>query len=120
MSAVGSAVDTLNATIDELEDVLKLLIEDKSSLHQLLEEMSDIDRAKLLSTLGYSITSLSWASLRTAGSNVATHPIKKEIERVRSYMARVQKTEESLKTPQEQDDSVHNSVQPGKKRPIMD
>ena len=59
-------------------------------------DLVDADRAKLLSTLAYTLASLSWVSLRASGSNVSAHPVKQEIERVKAYMSRVGKLSDSL------------------------
>jgi hypothetical protein len=45
--------------------------------------------ADLLAAIAYTLTSLSWSSLRLAGANVNEHPVKREIERVKLYMQKI-------------------------------
>ena len=96
---------SLSQALADLEQVLAGLQADCASFDDLGKNLESADRAKLLTTLAYTLTSLSWSklllsdiylsvSMRVSGSNISSHPIKQEIERVKAYMARVAKLSE--------------------------
>ena len=72
----ASDFSELDASLDELDAILSLPLADQKD-------------GALLAALAYSLTSLSWSSLKLGGVDVNAHPIKREIERVRMYMQKV-------------------------------
>ncbi|KAF1995799.1 hypothetical protein P154DRAFT_526065 [Amniculicola lignicola CBS 123094] len=89
-------IEDLEANIDELEDALQPLLEQR--LPELTSTLPLLDKAKLQVLTAYSINSLIYASLLTAGVNPKTQPVFAEIARLRSYFAKI-KDAESGSTP---------------------
>ena len=92
----SASVDALLKSLENLEDVVKSIIDGPQTFSSRLEALPDQERAQLLSSLAYSLVSLSWVSLRSSGASLAEHPIKKEIDRVRAYMTKTAKLSDPI------------------------
>lgn len=78
-----SSVAKLQTRIDSVKDTL-----DKCFDKDLYTNASASDRVKYDLFLAYATTSLFWAYLRTVGVDPREHPIKREVERIKNYMAK--------------------------------
>ncbi|KAI8487664.1 DNA-binding protein c1d [Branchiostoma belcheri] len=78
--------DSLKAVDDVFKPFLQMALED-------LEKLEALDQAKLHLTAVYAINSLFWIYLTTQGIDPKDHPIKSELDRIRSYMNRVKEIE---------------------------
>ncbi|KAM4772530.1 nuclear nucleic acid-binding protein C1D isoform 1-T2 [Rhinophrynus dorsalis] len=74
--SVGSVDDMLN----------KMMTVSRS---ELLQKIEPLEQAKLDLVSAYTLNSLFWVYLTTQGVNPKEHPVKEELERIRSYMNRV-------------------------------
>ncbi|XP_063774477.1 nuclear nucleic acid-binding protein C1D [Pseudophryne corroboree] len=59
------------------------------SRSELLQKIEPLEQAKLDLVSAYTLNSLFWVYLTTQGVNPKEHPVKTELERIRSYMNRV-------------------------------
>ncbi|XP_018422445.1 PREDICTED: nuclear nucleic acid-binding protein C1D [Nanorana parkeri] len=59
------------------------------SRSELLQKLDPVEQAKLDLVSAYTLNSLFWVYLVTQGINPKEHPVKDELERIRSYMNRV-------------------------------
>uniref|UniRef100_A0A6I8RHY6 Nuclear nucleic acid-binding protein C1D n=1 Tax=Xenopus tropicalis TaxID=8364 RepID=A0A6I8RHY6_XENTR len=59
------------------------------SRSELLQKIEPLEQAKLDLVSAYTLNSLFWIYLTTQGINPKEHPVKEELERIRSYMNRV-------------------------------
>lgn len=71
----------------------------KSSQVELNAQLSSLDKAKLDLVAAYSINSLFWMYLNVCGVNPKDHGIKQELDRIRSYMNRVNEIQDKEKAP---------------------
>ncbi|KAG8791583.1 hypothetical protein FRC12_008755 [Ceratobasidium sp. 428] len=95
-------VDALVSSIDELEEVLKPLLE--TPLSKLTTQLSTpLDRAKLQTWLSYVLNDLVWIYLRTRGINPShtdsgePHDVVAELDRVKEYFAKIKEAENPAK-----------------------
>lgn len=110
---VKAEVKQLHDSMQRLKQTLKPLIEDavtdecagsdeknnndNFSLRSLAK--TSFEKAKLDLTVVYTLNSLFWIYLSTKGVNVREHPIKKELDRLKSYMMRAKEVEDKEKAP---------------------
>ncbi|KAF8693147.1 Sas10/Utp3/C1D family, partial [Rhizoctonia solani] len=110
---LSETVDDLVSSIDELEDVLApLLAVPLSDLNKQLS--SPLDRAKLQVWLSYVLNDLVWIQLRAKGFNPnnlgggETHDVVPELDRVKSYFAKIKEAENPAKRTLAVDGKVAN------------
>ncbi|CAE7223786.1 unnamed protein product [Rhizoctonia solani] len=110
---LSEVVDDLASSIDELEDVLAPLL--SNSLPELNKQLSSpLDRAKLQVWLSYVLNDLVWIQLRTKGFNPnnlgagETHDVVGELDRVKSYFAKIKEAENPAKRTLAVDGKVAN------------
>ncbi|KAG8724141.1 hypothetical protein FRC09_000099 [Ceratobasidium sp. 395] len=106
-------VDDLVSSIDELEEVLKPLLE--TPLSKLNTQLSaPLDRAKLQTWLSYVLNDLVWIYLRTRGINPShtdsgePHDVVAELDRVKEYFAKIKEAENPAKRTMVVDGKVAN------------
>ncbi|EER07276.1 conserved hypothetical protein [Perkinsus marinus ATCC 50983] len=85
-------LDNFEAQLSSLEDHLKPLMD--TDYEELMSKMTPLEQSELNVSLAFTTASLYWMFLKTQGTDVKTHKIKDEIERVKSYMARLKKASE--------------------------
>ncbi|CAE6482542.1 unnamed protein product [Rhizoctonia solani] len=110
---LSETVDDLVSSIDELEDVLAPLL--STPLSDLNKQLSSpLDRAKLQVWLSYVLNDLVWIQLRTKGYNPnnlgagETHDVVGELDRVKSYFAKIKEAENPAKRTLAVDGKVAN------------
>ncbi|KAG9090665.1 hypothetical protein FS749_000384 [Ceratobasidium sp. UAMH 11750] len=110
---LADKVDDLVSSIDELEDVLKPLLE--TPLSNLTAQLpAPLDRAKLQVWLSYVLNDLVWIHLRTRGINPSNadssepHDVVAELDRVKGYFAKIKEAENPAKRALVVDGKVAN------------
>ncbi|KAG8443904.1 hypothetical protein GDO86_009198 [Hymenochirus boettgeri] len=79
-----SAFDKSVISVDEMLNKMMSV-----SRSELLQKIEPLEQAKLDLVSAYTLNSLFWVYLTTQGVNPKEHPVKDELERIRSYMNRV-------------------------------
>ncbi|CAH2253897.1 nuclear nucleic acid-binding C1D [Pelobates cultripes] len=74
-------------SVDSVEEMLKKMM--SVSRAELLQKIDPLEQAKLDLVSAYTLNSLFWVYLSSQGVNPKDHPVKEELERIRSYMNRV-------------------------------
>ncbi|KAH6561304.1 hypothetical protein BASA50_003585 [Batrachochytrium salamandrivorans] len=80
------------------EKLLLQMTETQQALSELLETpleiqlrtLEPIDKARLLVTLSYTINSLAFVFLKLQGIQPKTHPVKKELDRIKTYFEKIE------------------------------
>ncbi|EER18603.1 conserved hypothetical protein [Perkinsus marinus ATCC 50983] len=91
-SSLIKKLDNFEAQLSSLEDHLKPLMD--TDYEELMSKMTPLEQSELNVSLAFTTASLYWMFLKTQGTDVKTHKIKDEIDRVKSYMARIKKASE--------------------------
>jgi exosome complex protein LRP1 len=84
-------VEDLEANIDELEAALKPLLD--SSISATAAKLPVLDRTKLFVLVTYAIESLIFSHVRLTGADGKTHPVFRELQRVKQYFEKIEKAE---------------------------
>uniref|UniRef100_A0A8D0L564 Nuclear nucleic acid-binding protein C1D n=1 Tax=Sphenodon punctatus TaxID=8508 RepID=A0A8D0L564_SPHPU len=79
-----SAFEKSLVSVDEM---LKTMM--SFSRSELLQKLDPLEQAKLDLVSAYTLNSMFWVYLATQGINPKDHPVKQELERIRTYMNRV-------------------------------
>lgn len=66
------------------------------NLAQLTQDMEPLERAKLNMCLAYTANTLFYMFLKTQGINPQKHPVKKEIQRIQQYMAKIKAKQQQI------------------------
>ncbi|XP_053315259.1 nuclear nucleic acid-binding protein C1D [Spea bombifrons] len=74
-------------SVGSVDDMLNRMM--SVSRPELLQRVDPLEQAKLDLVSAYTLNSLFWVYLVTQGVNPKEHPVKEELERIRSYMNRV-------------------------------
>nr|XP_033795888.1 nuclear nucleic acid-binding protein C1D [Geotrypetes seraphini]XP_033795889.1 nuclear nucleic acid-binding protein C1D [Geotrypetes seraphini] len=80
------------ASVDEILTTMMSV-----SRSELLQKLDPLEQAKLDLVSAYTLNSLFWVYLATQGLNPKEHPVKQELERVRTYMNRVKEITDKKK-----------------------
>lgn len=86
-----SLVDDLGENIDDLEEALSPLL--SSALSTSTSKLPLLDKAKLYVLATYAIESILFSALRLNGVNAKTHPVFKELTRVKEYFDKIKHAE---------------------------
>ena len=84
----------LDATLAGLETTLDPFFALK--LKDVIPRLAPLENARLNVTISYAVTSLMYMYLRTQGEDAKSHPLWKELARVKTYMQKVNKTAKEL------------------------
>mmetsp|Transcript_7702 Transcript_7702/g.8840 ORF Transcript_7702/g.8840 Transcript_7702/m.8840 type:complete len:173 (-) Transcript_7702:59-577(-) len=76
-----------------------------SPLDEVMSQLTPVENAKLNMAYGYAINSLFYMYLKTQGVSPDEHPVKKDLERIKRYMA---KTMAADKKTQDKDSLSNN------------
>uniref|UniRef100_A0A060T3A7 Exosome complex protein n=1 Tax=Blastobotrys adeninivorans TaxID=409370 RepID=A0A060T3A7_BLAAD len=87
---VQSLIEKLSGQIDEASTQLEPFLETKLS-EQRFETFED--QAKFCAFLAYALDSTMFAYLKARGKDTNDHPIMKELDRVKSYMAKIKEAQ---------------------------
>eukprot|EP01086_Lenisia_limosa_P006874 TRINITY_DN260_c0_g1_i1.p1 TRINITY_DN260_c0_g1~~TRINITY_DN260_c0_g1_i1.p1 ORF type:complete len:159 (+),score=50.43 TRINITY_DN260_c0_g1_i1:21-497(+) len=90
-------LDSFTEQIDVLEVALQPLL--TSDLKQLNKDLPPLEAARLNVTSTYILNSLFFMLLKVQGVDTADHPIKAELEKVKTYMQKIKEVEEKDKKP---------------------
>ncbi|MEE6474520.1 hypothetical protein FKM82_010409 [Ascaphus truei] len=74
-------------SVGSVDDMLNRMM--SVSRTELLQKVEPLEQAKLDLVAAYTLNSLFWIYLTTQGVNPKEHPVKEELERIRTYMNRV-------------------------------
>ncbi|XP_074435387.1 nuclear nucleic acid-binding protein C1D [Larus michahellis] len=80
------------ASVDEM---LKTMM--SVSRNELLQKLEPLEQAKMDLVSVYTLNSMFWVYLATQGINPKEHPVKKELERIRTYMNKVKEIADKKK-----------------------
>ncbi|NXA51480.1 C1D protein, partial [Nothocercus julius] len=93
----------------EIHDYLKAFEKSLVSVDEMLQTMMSVSRIELFRKLepleqakldlvsAYTLNSMFWMYLATQGINPKEHPVKRELERIRTYMNKVKEIEDKKK-----------------------
>lgn len=87
---VKSNLSELSTHLDSIEQQLEVLLAHES-LAALNAELPAADALKVNTAVAYTLHALYYTLLRTQGQDPTDHPVKNEIERVRTYVNKVTK-----------------------------
>ncbi|XP_076443142.1 nuclear nucleic acid-binding protein C1D-like [Babylonia areolata] len=88
---------SFDSAVSQLESTLQPLL--STSYTDLIDKLGPLDAAKLDLVAVYSINSLFWMYLNVCGVNPKDHPVKNELERIRSYMSRIKEAQDAMNKP---------------------
>lgn len=83
-------------SLDSVEDMLNCMM---SVSRSDLQKLDPLEQAKLDLVSAYTLNSLFWVYLITQGVNPKEHPVKQELDRIRTYMNKVKEAAEKKKGP---------------------
>lgn len=87
---VKENLTSLRSCISQLSRHLQPL-QECSSISQLDSQLPQSDLLKLHVALAYALHSFHYLSLKLQGQDLTGHPVKKEIDHIKSYVGKVQK-----------------------------
>jgi len=94
---VSEVFDKLDSNIKEIEQQLAPFFEVPNQ--DLEESLSPLEKAKLSIIVAYAINTLFYSYLKTQGISPQDHPVKKELERIKLYIKKLQNVTELQKGP---------------------
>ncbi|KAJ7341601.1 hypothetical protein JRQ81_005904 [Phrynocephalus forsythii] len=74
-------------SVASVDEMLKTMM--SVSRSELLQKLDPLEQAKLDLVSAYTLNSMFWVYLATQGINPKEHPVKQELERIRTYMNKV-------------------------------
>ncbi|EGD72524.1 hypothetical protein PTSG_00547 [Salpingoeca rosetta] len=85
------AVDKLDEALQRVDPIVRELT--AADPAELRSRLTAVESAKMDLMTAYTMNSLFWMFLSSRGIDPKTHPVRKELDRIKEYMARVQKAE---------------------------
>ncbi|KAM6280465.1 nuclear nucleic acid-binding protein C1D [Porphyrio hochstetteri] len=82
-------------SLDSVDEMLKTMM--SVSRSELLQKFEPLEQAKLDLVSLYTLNSVFWVYLAVQGINPKEHPVKKELERIRTYMNKVKEIADKKK-----------------------
>jgi len=79
------------ANIDAIREHLQPILSKNVSLEEAAEQLSNLDSAKIHFGAAYGLDALFFMYLRLSGINPTTHPVAKELERIKKYTGAINK-----------------------------
>lgn len=101
---VKAFIKSLDGSIDQLSDQLKPII--NKPLEELVgvNTSTPIDTIKFYSNYMYTFISIIYSYLKTIGVTVESHPVMKELNRIKAYMKRLKDLEAKLQKKDQQEE----------------
>jgi len=96
-SEINGDLKWFNEKVEDVEATMKPLL--GTSRNELVREMDSMEMIKIDLATSFTVNSLFWSYLVLQGVDPKTHPIKQELDRVQSYMAKVKEIEDKKKAP---------------------
>ncbi|KAI8055809.1 hypothetical protein BDF22DRAFT_672318 [Syncephalis plumigaleata] len=81
----------LSATVESIQQQLAALLQ--TPYNEVSGRLQASDRAKFQVMLAYTLNSLFWVYLKMQGDAPEKHSVKRELDRIRSYIVKIQETE---------------------------
>jgi len=107
-SEINSDLKWFNETVENVEETMKPLL--NTSRAELVREMDSMETIKIDLATAFTVNSLFWSYLVLQGVDPKSHPIKQELDRVQSYMAKVKEIEDKKKAPRLAKDAAKRFV----------
>ncbi|XP_066172582.1 nuclear nucleic acid-binding protein C1D [Sylvia atricapilla] len=82
-------------SLGSVDEMLKTMM--SVSRGELLQKLDPLEQAKLDLVSVYTLNSMFWVYLATQGINPKEHPVKQELERIRTYMNKVKEITDKKK-----------------------
>ncbi|NXG71978.1 C1D protein, partial [Baryphthengus martii] len=82
-------------SLGSVDEMLKTMV--SVSRSELLQKLDPLEQAKLDLVSVYTLNSMFWVYLATQGINPKDHPVKQELERIRTYMNKVKEIADKKK-----------------------
>ncbi|NWR69960.1 C1D protein, partial [Centropus unirufus] len=82
-------------SLGSVDEMLKTMM--SISRSELLQKLDPLEQAKLDLVSVYTLNSMFWVYLATQGINPKEHPVKQELERIRTYMNKVKEIADKKK-----------------------
>ncbi|KAM9196237.1 nuclear nucleic acid-binding protein C1D isoform 2-T4 [Mergus octosetaceus] len=86
---------TFEKSLSSVDEMLKTMMSVPRS--ELLYKLEPLEQAKLDLVSAYTLNSMFWVYLATQGINPKEHPVKQELERIRTYMNKVKEIADKKK-----------------------
>uniref|UniRef100_A0A803XW42 Nuclear nucleic acid-binding protein C1D n=1 Tax=Meleagris gallopavo TaxID=9103 RepID=A0A803XW42_MELGA len=86
---------TFENSLTSVDEMLKTMM--SVSRSELLQKLEPLEQAKLDLVSAYTLNSMFWVYLATQGINPKEHPVKQELERIRTYMNKVKEIADKKK-----------------------
>jgi exosome complex protein LRP1 len=86
---VQTIIAKLDSEIDDLEEKLAFYLTGPELSELILQYESSDDQAKIYMLFAYALSSILFAHLKSSGIDTTNHPIMAELERIKSYMAKI-------------------------------
>ncbi|KAG0233388.1 DNA-binding protein c1d [Actinomortierella wolfii] len=81
----AGAVNAMLSSLAEIEDLLEPLFTTSTSLNETLAKLDTEKRCQLELMVAYAINTLAFVNLKTNGTAPNTHPVMKELARIKNY-----------------------------------
>jgi len=107
-SEINEDLKWFNETVENVEETMKPLLNTARTV--LTREMDSMEMIKLDLATAFTVNSLFWSYLVLQGVDPKTHPIKQELDRVQSYMAKIKEIEDKKKAPRLAKDAAKRFV----------
>lgn len=95
------ALNNVKKSLERIDDCIYPL--ENLSYAEVCSQLKAIEAVKLDVSMAFSIASLYYVSLCVKGVNTQNHPIKDELNRIKGYVEKISKLEESRKRKLELD-----------------
>lgn len=96
-SELKEQAQAFHKALKDVQDALRPLL--SKSQAEVAEQLSPLDKARLDLSLLYTLNSLYWIYLCTAGEDPKQHTVRRELERVKEYMNRAKQIADKAKAP---------------------
>ncbi|KAF9162217.1 DNA-binding protein c1d [Actinomortierella ambigua] len=85
----AGAVNAMLSSLTEVETLLEPLFATSTSLNETLAKLDTEKRCQLELMVAYAINTLAFVNLKTNGVAPNTHPVMKELARIKNYTAKI-------------------------------
>jgi len=92
---MSARVRSISTQLDGVRAHLAPLL--KLPIQSTMTTLEPMERARLQVALGFAINALFFIWLKSRGENTSEHPVKKELDRIRSYLKKIKTAEAKIK-----------------------